>query len=138
MNQLSNIFKLGGIVETLYSNLGSEVEFALSEEEVDGLLNFCIDSKGVVRKGVGMVAMSSDYEDHPEYVPSNRYDIKLSPWNSHSLYFEMELPNPAENFEYYTLIRTAMLTELTNRVNRVKKNAQARLRREAKKRAQTV
>lgn len=133
MTLFENAFSLGEVVETIYPKLSDDVKFALTDDEMADIVGFCIDAKGNVRKGLGFTSMSAETDDHPDYVPRNRYELKLSPWNSHSLYFELELPNPAEDLAFYTLIRTAMLTELKNRIDRHKKNAQARLRREAKK-----
>jgi hypothetical protein len=109
------------------------VKFALTDDEMADIIGFCIDSKGNVRKGLGFTSMSAETDDHPDYVPRNRYEMIWSPWNSHSLYLELQLPNPAEDIALYTLIRNAMLTELKIRIERHKKNAQARIRREAKK-----
>lgn len=133
MNAFAKTFELGDIVERVYPKLSKDIEFTFTDDELNSMVNFSIDSKGSVRKGLGIVSMMAETEFDPNYVPANRYSIDQSPWNSHSLYFEIELPNPAENFDYYVLVRTAMLNELTVRLNRCKKNAQARFRRETKK-----
>lgn len=133
MTLFAKTFELGEVVETIYPKLSDDVKFAFTDDELGDIIDFCIDSKGAVRLGSGFTSMSAETDDHPDYVPRNRYELKMSPWNSHSLYFELELPNPAEDFAFYTLIRTAMLTELKNRIDRHKKNARARVRREAKK-----
>lgn len=133
MSLFENAFSLGEISETIYPKMSDDVKFALTDEELGNIIDFCIDSKGAVRLGSGFTSMSSETDEHPDYVPRNRYELKLSPWNSHSLYFELDLPNPAEDLAFYTLIRTAMLTELKSRIDRHKRNAQARIRREAKK-----
>jgi hypothetical protein len=135
MNQFKSTFELGDILETIYPVLSQDVEYALIENDsvMDDIGNFCIDSKGNVRISRGIVAYDDKSEQDIKYVPRNNYGINISPWNSHSLYFEIQLPNPAEDFAFYTLIRNAMLTELKSRIDRHKKNAQARLRREATK-----
>jgi hypothetical protein len=132
MNLFSKTFELGEIVETIFPKLG-DVGLSLTDDEMADVISFCIDSKGNVRKSLGFTSMSSETEDHPDYVPRNRYELNWSPWNSHILYLELQLPNPAEDVAFYTLVRTAMLTELKNRINRHKKNAQSRIRRAAKK-----
>lgn len=132
MTLFSKTFELGEIVETIFPKLG-DVGLALTDDEMADIISFCIDSKGNVRKSLGFTSMSADTEDHPDYVPRNRYELNWSAWNSHILYLDIQLPNPAEDVAFYTLVRTAMLTELKNRIDRHKKNAQARIRREAKK-----
>lgn len=135
MTQFKSTFQLGEIVETIFPVLSQDVEFALIEHDLamNEIINFCIDSKGNVRRSLGLSAYDEESEQNPNYVPRNSYNINTNPWNSHSVYFEIELPNPAEDFEFYTMIRNAMLTELKNRLDRQKKNAQTRLRREAQK-----
>jgi hypothetical protein len=133
MTLFAKTFELGEIVETVFPTLSDDVKFALTDDEMADIIGFCIDSKGNVRKGLGFTSMSAETDDHPDYVPRNRYEMIWSPWNSHSLYLELQLPNPAEDIALYTLIRNAMLTELKIRIERHKKNAQARIRREAKK-----
>lgn len=135
MTLFAKTFELGEIVETIYPILSDDVKFSLSDNEMADIVGFCIDSKGNVRKGLGFTSISAETDDHPDYVPRNRYEMNWSPWNSHSLYLEIQLPNPAEDIALYTLIRNAMLTELKIRIERHKKNAQARVRREAKKSA---
>lgn len=133
MNLFAKTFEFDEIVETIHPILSDDVKFSLSDNELADIVGFCIDSKGNVRKGLGFTSMSAETDDHPDYVPRNRYEMNWSPWNSHSLYLEIQLPNPAEDIALYTLIRNAMLTELKIRIERHKKNAQARVRREAKK-----
>lgn len=133
MTLFEKTFDLGEIVETVFPNLSDDVKFALTDDEMADIISFCIDSKGNVRKSLGFTSMSAETEDHPDYVPRNRYEMNWSPWNSHSLYLEIQLPNPAEDIALYTLIRTALLTELQKRLERHKKNAQARNRRAANK-----
>lgn len=133
MTLFAKTFELGEIVETVFPTLSDDVKFALTDNEMADIIGFCIDSKGNVRKGLGFTSMSAETDDHPDYVPRNRYEMNWSPWNSHSLYLELQLPNPAEDIALYTLIRNSMLTELKVRIERHKKNAQARIRREAKK-----
>ena len=133
MTLFAKSFSLGEILETVYPTLSDDVKFSFTDDEMADIVGFCIDSKGNVRKSLGFTSMSNETEDHPDYVPRNRYEMNWSPWNSHSLYLELQLPNPAEDVALYTLIRTAMLTELKSRIARHKKNVQARVRREAKK-----
>ena len=133
MTLFAKTFELGEIVETVFPALSDDVKFALTDNEMADIVGFCIDSKGNVRKGLGFTSMSAETDDHPDYVPRNRYEMSWSPWNSHSLYLELQLPNPAEDIALYTLIRNAMLTELKARIEHHKKNAQASIRRQAKK-----
>lgn len=135
MTKKKENFSLGNIIETVFSNLDSDLEYSLTsnDDSFGEIIDFCIDSKGQVRKTLGMVAYDEVSEIDPNYVPQNRYQIESAPWNSHSLYFEIELPNPAADLDYYLKIRSAMMAEFTSRFNRAKKNAQARLRTENKK-----
>lgn len=132
MSSKKSAFKLGEIEETVYPDISQEVEYEIitNDEAVNSIIDFCIDSKGKVRKAVGIIAYDNESEENPDYVPRKSFSLKSSPWNSHSLYFELELPNPAEDFEYYQKIRNAMLAEMTIRLNRQKKNAKARISRQ--------
>lgn len=114
-----SFLELGTIKETLFFRLPlAKEERLLDDDELKyELLNFCIDSKGDVRKGSGMVAYSETSEWNPDYVPNVRYSASLSPWNSHDLYIELELPNPAEDMVFYQLVRKNFLAELGRRVD---------------------
>lgn len=108
--------ELGGIVETVFLN-GFK---AISSDNHDLLMNhicaFCIDRDGNVRKGHGLISTSESSYFDPDYVPNVRFDINQSPWNSHSEYVEINLPNPAVNFEYYQKIRIAFIAEIEKRL----------------------
>jgi hypothetical protein len=106
----AHTFELGEIVETLF------IEGDMEEAMFDHLLNFSIDVKGRTRLGRGMVNMDPANEDDINYVPSQRFNIKANPWNSHQQYVEIELPNPALDFAYYQQIRAAFLQEMSKRV----------------------
>lgn len=82
----------------------------------DHLTDFCIDKAGRVRISGGIVA-PFDQPDNMNFVPVERFELRSAPWNSHQAYLEVDLPNPALNFEYYYKIRTIMLAELQRRID---------------------
>lgn len=126
--------ELGDIEETLFYSSGEndvDYEMIQQDEHASYLIGFCIDVKGRVRESLGIVSSGVLEDDNFDYVPSVRYEIEHSAWNSHSEYVEMNLPNPAVNVELYHLIRTAMIAEFTRRLKRQIKNAKARLARKA-------
>lgn len=124
--------ELGDIEETLYYSSGDrEVDYEILKQDETDLTDFCINPQGRVRKALGIVNMVKGEGDNLDFVPSVRYEIKHSAWNSHSEYVEMCLPNPASNVELYHLIRTAMIKEFTRRLKRQIKNAKARINRRA-------
>ena len=111
------ISSLGEITETVYIELG-DLSYDAQERLVDFVTDFCIDRQGNVRKGQGMVAPpNSKHEYDPEWVPSVRWGLDPNAWNAHSDYLELELPNPAENVEFYKKIRLAMHNEINRRLS---------------------
>lgn len=123
----------GEIVETLFYSSGSDdVDYEIIQQDETDLADFCIDVKGRVRRSGGIVSCGVHEDDNFDYVPSVRYEIQHSAWNSHSQYVEMTLPNPATEPVLYVLIRNAMLDEFEHRLRRQIKNAKARLARSKK------
>jgi hypothetical protein len=123
--------ELGDIEETMFYGSGDrEVDYEIHQQGSNDLTDFCIDMQGRVRPGLGIVNMGSEDNDL-SLVPGDGYGIEQQPWNSHSNYVEMALPNPAENVELYHLVRKAMIDEFSRRLKRQIKNAKARLSRKA-------
>ena len=121
------------IVETVFYGSGSDdVDFEILQQDETDLADFSIDAKGRVRRSGGIVSCGVHEDDNFDYVPSVRYEIQHSAWNSHGQYVEMTLPNPATEPARYTLIRAAMLEEFSRRLRRQIKNAKARLARSKK------
>ena len=122
-------FEHSDIVERIYPRLDEDVEaFILDHsgkgQPVDEVVDFCIDSKGRVRKNVGMIAIPGlGDEDNMNCVPHERYEIETSPWNSHDLYFELTLPNPSTDPAYFYMIRATMIAELKKRLEKQVKKA---------------
>lgn len=129
---MNNKFSLGFITETIFLNIPVEIESSINEkDEFEEIIEFCIDVDGNVRKSTGIVSFNEDSYKNKEYVPHKRFDINLS--NSHHIYFEIELPNPFEDFEYSKKIRQAFIDELNIRISKKIKNAKARISRENKR-----
>jgi len=125
-----SLLELGEIVETVFYSSGDrEVDYEILLQDEHDMCDFCIDPQGRVRKSLGIVNTVKGEDDNLDYVPSVRYGINPNPWNSHSAYVEMELPNPVNEVELYHLIRTAMIKEFTRRLKRQIRNAKARLKR---------
>lgn len=123
----------GEIVETMFYSSGSDdVDFEILQQDETDLVDFCIDAKGRVRRSGGIVSCGVHEDDNFDYVPSVRYEIQHSAWNSHSQYVEMTLPNPVTTPRLYYVIRTAMIAEFEHRLRRQIKNAKARLARSKK------
>lgn len=123
----------GEIRETVFYGSGDEdVDYEILQQDENDLTDFCIDEKGRVRKGTGIVNMMIGEDDNLDYIPRVRYDISHSPWNSHSQYVVMEIPNPATEPVLYALVRNSMLAEFRRRLARQIKNAKARLARSRK------
>lgn len=116
------------IVETVFYSSGDlEVDYEILQQDETDLVDFCIDVKGRVRLATGICSSGPHEDDNFDYVPSVKFSIEHSPWNSHSQYVEMDLPNPANNRTMYDLVRTAMIEEFSRRLKRQIKNAKARL-----------
>lgn len=134
MTLFAKTFELSDIQETVFPRLERELEFEITNDEFyNDTTNFCIDNKGRVRLGRGLISYDPESDEDMKYVPRSSYSIAANPWNSHDVYFLIELPNPAQDFEHYNMIRNAFLTELQRRIDRHKKNAQARIRRQKNK-----
>lgn len=128
---MNNKFSLGFISEIIFLNIPVEIESSINEkDEFEDIIDFCIDAEGNVRKSTGMVSFDENSYKNKEYVPHKRFDVNLSPWTSHHIYFEIELPNPFENFEYSKKIRQAFIDELNFRLSKKIKNAKARISRQ--------
>ena len=124
--------ELGDIEETLFYSSGDEqADYEILRQDETDITDFCIDVKGRVRKSLGIVSDGPKEDDNFNYVPSVRYEIQHSAWNSHDEYVVMSLPNPANNVELYHLVRSAMIKEFSRRLKRQIKNAKARLRRKS-------
>lgn len=122
--------ELGDIQETVFYSSGDrDVDYEILQQDETDLVDFCIDVKGRVRRGVGICSCGPHEDDNFDYVPSVKYSIEHSAWNSHSQYIELDLPNPATDTLLYHLVRNAMLEEFGLRLKRQIKNAKARLKR---------
>lgn len=122
--------ELGDIQETVfYSSGDADVDHNILMQEDTDLTDFCIDVKGRVRRGVGICSSGPHEDDNLDYVPSVKFSIEHSAWNSHSQYIELDLPNPAKSTLLYHLVRGAMMDEFSRRLKRQIKNAKARLKR---------
>lgn len=108
--------ELGYITETIYLNGLDSLSEKSFESLTTHLRDFCIDMKGRVRKGLGIVSPSATEDDDLSFVPFERFKSTFSPWNAHSPYLEITLPNPAENFALYMKIRTAWIGEINTRL----------------------
>lgn len=106
---------LGDIVETVYIEVGN-ISIDSIERLINHVIDFNVDSRGGIRKGQGLVAYDDETEFNPEWVPRIRWGLNPNPWNAHSNYLEIELPNPADDMPLYTLVRTAMLAEIEKRL----------------------
>lgn len=128
---MKNKLSLGFIVETIFLNIPVEIESALIEDDLfDKVIDFSIDAEGNVRKAEGIVSWDEASYKNNDYVPHKRFDISLN--TSHSVYFEIELPNPFEDLEYSKKIRQTFINELDIRLSKKIKNAKARISRKNK------
>jgi hypothetical protein len=107
----------GYIVETIFLDFRDVCaeDFDVVYEK---LTSFCVDCKGRIRLGKGIVG--TDNEDL-NFVPPQRYDITPAPWNSHQQYIEIELPNPSADRQAYEIIRAAFITELKRRAKLIRR-----------------
>lgn len=113
----SLILEPGGIVETIFVNDMESLDVDHHDEFLDHVTDFCIDIKGRVRLGHGIVSSGEQYDDDMEWIPSQRYSINECAWSSHTIYVEIELPNPATEQKHYRKIRNAFKRELACRIN---------------------
>jgi len=102
------------IVETLFLNGLDKVKIESADLIINNVLDFCIDSKGRVRKVRGVI--NAPGEDDINYVPHGRFDIRLGPWQAHDMYVMIDLPNPALDYEKYQMIRDVFVREITKRL----------------------
>lgn len=102
------------IVETLFLDGLDKVTIESANLIINNVLNFCIDMNGRVRKARGII--NALEEDDINCVPRDRFDIQLGPWQAHSMYVMIDLPNPALDYEKYQIIRDVFVREITKRL----------------------
>ena len=106
----------GEIVETLNIEGLSTLSFDVYQALLYHLTDFSIDVNANVRLGRGIISMGPANDSDFKYVPSERYEVNSSPWNSHQDFLEICLPNPAIDFEYYQTVRQVFITEINIRL----------------------
>lgn len=113
--KLDNTDDIVEVIQESYFSLNQQTHITFEDDPIDvidfqlimdDIADVCFDDLGRQRPVIGIVDVCDNKEDsNLEMVPHFRYNIIANESVSHQYYFEIDVPNPAVDYEKYLKFR---------------------------------